>query len=64
MKTFRIPAAQVTCPAFIGPKADRLLVTSSHEGMDAAARQKDPLAGATFVLDEPVAGRHDPCILL
>ena len=64
VKTFKVPAAQVTCPAFVGAKADRLLVTSSYERMDAAAREADPLAGATFLLDEAVSGRHDPRFVL
>lgn len=59
-----LPAAQVTCPAFVGKDADRLLVTSAYENMDAAAREADPLAGSTFLLDAPVRGRHEPRMIL
>lgn len=58
-----IPAAQTTCPAFIGAKADRLLVTSAWDGLDAAARADDPQAGRTFELGLPVKGRFEPKFL-
>jgi sugar lactone lactonase YvrE len=32
----RLPAAQATCPAFIGEHLDRILVTSAAEGLDGA----------------------------
>lgn len=59
-----LPASQITCPAFVGADADRLLVTSSYEGMDAAARAAEPIAGSTFLLDAPVRGRHEPLMIL
>lgn len=55
-----VPAAQASCPAFIGEKADRLLVTSAWQGMDAAGRLADPHAGQTFELGVPVKGRFEP----
>ncbi|MFC3073842.1 SMP-30/gluconolactonase/LRE family protein [Shinella pollutisoli] len=55
-----VPAAQASCPAFIGRDASRLLVTSAWEGMDAAARQADPHAGKTFELGIAVKGRFEP----
>ena len=55
-----VPASQASCPAFIGGKADRLLVTSAFEGMDAAARRADPAAGRTFELGLTVNGRFEP----
>ena len=55
-----VPASQASCPAFIGDKADRLLVTSAFEGMDAAARRADPAAGRTFELGLTVNGRFEP----
>jgi sugar lactone lactonase YvrE len=60
----RVPATQSSCPAFAGPGADRMAVTSAHEGMDAAARAADPLAGLTFLLDTPVRGVVDPPVRL
>ncbi|MFZ1681329.1 MAG: SMP-30/gluconolactonase/LRE family protein, partial [Rhizobiaceae bacterium] len=49
VKSFAVPARQVTCPCFVGPGLDRMLVTSAFEGMDAAARLADPGAGHVFV---------------
>jgi sugar lactone lactonase YvrE len=60
IRSIAMPARQVSCPAFIGPNADRLAVTSAYEGMDEAARAADPLAGQTFLIDLPVRGRFDP----
>lgn len=54
-----VPAAQVTCPAFGGSDMRTLFVTSAWEGMDADARRADPLAGAVFALEAPVAGRPE-----
>lgn len=54
------PALQPSCPAFIGPEADRLLVTSAWEGMDETARTADPHGGTTFELGIVVKGRHEP----
>jgi sugar lactone lactonase YvrE len=64
LNSLSLPAKKVTCPAFVGAGADRLLVTSAHERMDAAARQAEPLAGATFLLDQPVRGRFEPYMVL
>lgn len=59
-----LPATQTTCPAFVGPSADRLLVTSAWEGMDEAARAADPDAGKTFELGIAVSGRFEPAYRL
>lgn len=59
-----IPARQASCPAFIGPRADRVLVTTAWENMDAAARNADPAAGHTFELGVSVNGRFEPCFKL
>ncbi|WP_426228926.1 SMP-30/gluconolactonase/LRE family protein [Pararhizobium sp. DWP3-4] len=55
-----VPATQSSCPAFIGAKADRLLVTSAWQDMDDAARKADPNAGKTFELGLTVKGRFEP----
>lgn len=57
---YSVPATQSSCPAFIGAKADRLLVTSAWADMDAAARLTDPHAGKTFELGIVVKGRFEP----
>jgi sugar lactone lactonase len=59
-----VPARQATCPAFVGPNLDRLLVTTAYEGLDGAARAADPQAGRTFVLDVAARGREDPPVRL
>jgi sugar lactone lactonase YvrE len=45
-----LPARQITSLAFGGPDFSTLLVTSAREGLDEAALEAQPLAGATFVL--------------
>lgn len=57
---YTLPAAQTTCPAFIGKNADRLLVTSATEGLDEAGLAADPQGGKVFVLDVSVKGQHAP----
>ena len=59
-----VPATQPSCPAFIGAKADRLLVTSAWQGMDDRARAADPAAGKTFDLGIAVNGRAEPMFRL
>lgn len=60
LKSYAVPAGQTSCPAFVGAKADRLLVTSAAQGLDEAARAKDRMAGFTFLLDIAVKGRFEP----
>lgn len=59
-----IPASQSTCPAFAGPDARGMVVTTAWQGMDATARASDPQAGKTFVLEPGVTGRHEPRVAL
>jgi sugar lactone lactonase YvrE len=61
---YAVPATQSSCPAFIGAKADRLLVTSAWQDMDAEARAADPNAGQTFELGLSVKGRFEPIFRL
>lgn len=60
IRTYEIPAAQTSCPAFIGAGLDRLLITTAWEGYDDSARASDPGAGFTFVIDGGFSGRADP----
>lgn len=64
LRQVALPARQTTCPAFFGPAADRLVVTSAREGLDAGKMATDPQAGKTFILDIAVKGRHDPPVVL
>ncbi|WP_411033222.1 SMP-30/gluconolactonase/LRE family protein [Shinella sp. BYT-45] len=61
---YLVPASQSSCPAFIGEKADRLLVTSAWQDMDAAGRRADPHAGQTFELGIAVKGRFESAFAL
>lgn len=62
--SLKVPAGQSSCPAFVGPNADRLLVTSAREGLSDEALAADPEAGSTFLLDHPVKGRFEPDYIL
>ncbi|WP_149759251.1 SMP-30/gluconolactonase/LRE family protein [Neomesorhizobium albiziae] len=64
LRSIRTPAGQSSCPAFVGPDASRIAVTSAWKGLDVAARAADPEAGKTFLLDIPVRGRFEPKVLL
>lgn len=57
---YAVPATQASCPAFIGAKADRMLVTTAWQDMNEAARAADPHAGKTFELGVTVKGRFEP----
>jgi sugar lactone lactonase YvrE len=64
VRSIAMPAVQVSCPAFFGPKADRLAATSAWAGMDEKQRAADPHAGKTFLVDLPVKGRFEPRVLI
>ncbi len=64
VRTVALPVRQPSCPAFVGPDAAAMVVTSAHQDMDAAARRADPHAGKVMLLDLAVAGRHDPPVRL
>ncbi|WP_346893913.1 SMP-30/gluconolactonase/LRE family protein [uncultured Roseibium sp.] len=59
VQTFEVPAARTTCPCFVGPDFDRMLVTSAWQGYSDASRAADPGAGYTFVIDGDFRGRAD-----
>ncbi|WP_077962222.1 SMP-30/gluconolactonase/LRE family protein [Ensifer adhaerens] len=61
---YTMPTTQPSCTAFIGPKADRMLVTSAWQDLDDAARAADPHAGKTFDLGVSVKGRFEPSFRL
>lgn len=44
-----VPTARPTCPTFIGPKCDRLALTTAHVGLSESARRDQPNAGDVFV---------------
>ncbi len=59
-RTIRLPVRQPTCPAFIGRKLDRLLVTSAWQGMSDERRAADVDGGKTLIADLAVEGRAEP----
>jgi sugar lactone lactonase YvrE len=59
-RTIKVPAKQSSCPAFVGDKLDRLLVTSAWQGMDDAAKAADSHHGQTFILEVGAKGRAEP----
>ncbi|WP_337266232.1 SMP-30/gluconolactonase/LRE family protein [Oryzifoliimicrobium ureilyticus] len=61
---YKVPAAQPSCPAFIGENVDRLAVTTAWEGMDEDSRSADPLAGALLELGVTVRGVVEPAYIL
>lgn len=61
---YEVPAAQTSCPCFVGPRLDRLLVTSAWQGYGEAARRRDSGAGHTWVVDGGFEGQADPLFLL
>jgi xylono-1,5-lactonase len=56
LRQIDLPARQITSMAFGGEGFETLVVTSANDGLDAAARASQPLAGATFLLRPGVAG--------
>ena len=51
---------QTSCPAFVGKRADRVIVTSAYKLMSDEALTAAPDAGKTFIADLKVSGRHEP----
>ncbi|MCW2383913.1 MULTISPECIES: SMP-30/gluconolactonase/LRE family protein [unclassified Sphingobium] len=56
MQTISFPVANVTKIAFGGPDLRTAYATTAHKGLDAAAREAQPLAGHVFAFDPKVAG--------
>lgn len=62
--TVALPCARVTKIAFGGPDLRTAYVTTARTGLDAAALTAQPLAGALFAFDSPVAGNPLPPVRL
>ena len=58
------PCARVTKLAFGGPDLRTAYVTTARVGLDDAALAAQPLAGALFAFEAPVAGRVLPAVRL
>ena len=59
VQTFEVPAAQSTCPAFVGENLDRMLITTARQGYTDEQRRADPGAGFTYVIDGGFTGTED-----
>ncbi len=55
-----VPVSQPTRVAFGGRNLDTLYITSAHEGLDAAAMQRESMAGGLFSVDPGVQGLPEP----
>ena len=64
LATLPVASPNVTCPAFVGPDAETLLVTTARHGLGPAEIAACPAAGATFVGPAPARGRFDPPVRL
>lgn len=56
LDTLRVPARHVTCPAFGGPDARTLFITSARLGRSEAELRDEPDAGAIFAASVEVPG--------
>lgn len=59
MQTHPIPARQSTCPVFVGPNLDRMLVTSAWQNLSDDQRAADRAAGKTFEIAPGVTGQAE-----
>lgn len=64
LRSITVPAAQASCPVFIGKRAQHMAVTSAWKGLSEEERTADPQAGQTFLLAETFNGRFDPPVVL
>ncbi|MGI9402619.1 MAG: SMP-30/gluconolactonase/LRE family protein [Rhizobiaceae bacterium] len=64
VRTYKVPAARPSCPAFVGSRLDKMLVTTAFEGYTQADRLKNPEAGNTFILDGNFNGIAEPVFRL
>jgi sugar lactone lactonase YvrE len=56
LQRYPLPVSLVTCPGFGGERLEDLYVTTAWEGMDAAQRRAEPLAGHLFRMRPGVRG--------
>nr|WP_321459957.1 SMP-30/gluconolactonase/LRE family protein [uncultured Cohaesibacter sp.] len=60
----RFPVTRVSCPAFGGDDYKTLYVTSARSGAGQEELAREPLAGATFVVQVPFEGQKENQIIL
>ncbi|WP_273691842.1 SMP-30/gluconolactonase/LRE family protein [Ketogulonicigenium vulgare] len=59
-----LPVPNVTCPAWVGPKQDHMLITTAREGMTPAQLSDYPQAGAVFLMKPGTMGPRNPRVIL
>jgi len=55
----KVPATNVTCPAFVGKDARQMLITTARIGLADAVCAANPHEGASFVTEIDFTGRFD-----
>lgn len=60
----KLPARAPTCPAFGGPKLDRLFITTATQKMDAETLAQHPDNGRTLVIDGVGPGQAEHRVIL
>lgn len=64
VKTYELPAKQVTCPSFAGPKLDKLMVTTAWKDMSESEKAAEPGAGFTYLISDRFKGKAEPAFKL
>lgn len=64
LRAVTFDAPHTSCPAFGGADGRTLFCTTALQGMDAEARARHPLAGATFALADVAPGQLEPQVIL
>ncbi len=57
IRSFAVPASQPTCPAFIGPDLDQIVITSAKTGL--APKDSGESDGTVLQIHTPVIGRAE-----
>jgi len=64
VEEIRVPASQISCPAFGGPDLSTLYATSARENMSPEELQNEPLAGQTFFVETQAKGQAEHRVVL
>lgn len=63
LRSISMPATQVSCPAFVGSDARKMLVTSAFVGLTEGVDLTGD-AGGTFVVELPFSGKFEPDVTI
>ncbi|MFK7902063.1 MAG: SMP-30/gluconolactonase/LRE family protein [Nitratireductor sp.] len=59
LQTIEVPAAQTTCPCFVGSELNRMIVTTAYQGYSKEQQLADPGAGYTYLINSDFKGQKD-----